>query len=233
VRALAGIATALVVAIGSGAVAFVLGDRETISEYPFLALWSVPPALVVYPLARRVRGHAPRRVAIATAAGIAVGLAWTFTALFLSGGYLLAADFPVLWCWVWGAVAGLLAAVTPRDRAGASAAFSAVALVGATSAAVLWRASRPGLVADVALHPTASSDEVEAVSQQVLGRPHPGGGHDLLPGIRSVGRADTSRAARLVVQLDTYASATDSAAIDRRLRASATVARVRWHRERR
>lgn len=232
-RALAGALIAFAIAVSAGITAFLLSDRASTSEYPFLVLWSLPPALLVYPTARRMRGDPRRRAVVATVAGILIGLGWTFAALFLSGGYLLAADFPVLWCWVWGAVAGLLAATTPWTRAGRLAALTALASVGAVSGAVLWRSSRPGLVADVALRATATPEEVEAVWERVLGRPRPGGGQELLPGIRGVGRADTSAAPRLVVKLDTYASDADSITIDRRLRASATVARIRWYRERR
>lgn len=230
-RALAGTAVAYLVAVGTGVAAFLLGDRESTSEYPFLLLWSLPPAALVYPAARRLRGGPVRRVSLAALAGILIGIGWTYAALFLSGGYLLAADFPVLWCWVWGAVAGLLMAVTPRTRVGGTLAFGALGVVSAASGAVIWRASRPSVVADVTLRASATPEEVEEVGQRVLGRPHPGGGNALLPGIRSLARADTATTPRFVVRFDTYASADDSAEADRRLRASTAVAQVRWYRD--
>jgi hypothetical protein len=76
-------------------------------------LWSIPLAAIVAFLALRVRrtwgefALAWRALGSAVA-GIALGVAYAFAAYFLSGGWVLAFGFPVLYCWVIGAVAGLV-----------------------------------------------------------------------------------------------------------------------------
>ncbi|HEY9426509.1 MAG TPA: hypothetical protein VIR34_05090 [Gemmatimonadaceae bacterium] len=225
-----GAAVAYVVAVCSALLAFALGDRETTHEYPFLLLWSVPPALIVYPVARLLRGGVAARAALGVVLGIGIGVAWTAAAYVQSGGYLLAADFPVFWCWTWGAVAGILTAGVPHTRRGSIAAAVALMVVASWSGAAWWRASRPTLAVDVLLQPSTTPDDVERVWQEVLGRPHPGGGYALLEGVRSIARADTADIPRLLVDMDTFASEADSATLDARLRHSPLVASVRWHR---
>lgn len=225
-----GAAVTLLVAVVVGWLAFTVGPRESTSEYPFLVTWSIPPALAVYVVAPLVRGGPLRRAGTATLLGIVVGLAWAAAALVLSGGYLLAADFPVLWCWIWGAVVGLLVGTTSPTRQGATAALAAALMVAMPSGAVLRRANAPPLVAEIVIRETASAQDIEAVWSHVLGDPHPGGGHSLLEGISSVSRSDRGAIAALQVTFDAFASRSDSARVQDRLRASPVVAEVRWTR---
>ena len=120
--ALAGAVVVVLVSVITGWLFFSLGPRQHTSEYPFLWLWSLPPAAFVYVAARRVpqrirRLHPAALSVLLALIGIALALLWTVAAYLLSGGYLLAADFPVLWCWVFGCVAGMLATVAPRSAA--------------------------------------------------------------------------------------------------------------------
>jgi len=82
-------------------------------EYLGLAVWSVPPAIVVA-LAARVLGRpiaersAIVRCAVATVTGAVIGVGWAFASYYLSAGWVLAFDAPVLYCWSFGAILGLL-----------------------------------------------------------------------------------------------------------------------------
>ncbi len=89
-------------------------------EHVALALWSLPPALatavVARVLRRRLAGVPAWRRAMATAiVGFLLGVGWAFASYFISGGYVMAFDVPVLYCWTTGTVFGLLLALFWRD----------------------------------------------------------------------------------------------------------------------
>ena len=77
-------------------------------EYPFIWLYSLPLGGVVLlcnrPL-RRLRKRAWLYVSTSVVSGVVAAVIWTYAALFLTGGYLLAADANPLWCWAVAAVA--------------------------------------------------------------------------------------------------------------------------------
>ena len=78
------------------------------------ALWTLPLAVVVAGLARVMRrawADLARlwRVLGALLAGAALGVAFAFAVYFASGGAIVTFEFPVLYCWVSGAVVGLVA----------------------------------------------------------------------------------------------------------------------------
>jgi hypothetical protein len=72
------------------------------SEYPFIILYSLPLGALVllcnWPV-RRLRSRPALYVGAAIFSSIGAAIAWTAAALFLTGGYLLAADANPLWCW--------------------------------------------------------------------------------------------------------------------------------------
>ena len=87
-----------------------------VTEYAAFALWSVPLAIVVVllsgPLRRRLVAFSGfLRVAVACIAGLLAGGGCAFTGYFVTGGWILAYDFPVLYCWVAGAAVGLAIAL--------------------------------------------------------------------------------------------------------------------------
>ena len=78
------------------------------------ALWSIPLGVLVAALARGLRRAwgglwLGWRALGALVAGLALGVAYAFAAYFASDRWVLAFEFPVLYCWAGGAVAGLVA----------------------------------------------------------------------------------------------------------------------------
>jgi hypothetical protein len=93
----------------------VLRTGRVSREYWGVALWSVPPATVVVVVARvfgRCLARRPRIVrSIASfVAGTIIGIGWAVLSYYLSSGLVLAFDAPVLYCWSFGAILGLLVA---------------------------------------------------------------------------------------------------------------------------
>jgi hypothetical protein len=108
-------AVALVASLLS-AEAFLRAAPERYDAYGLgaFALWTLPLAIVVAGLARLLRrtwGDLERlwRALGAVLAGAAVGVAFSFAVYFASGGAIVTFEFPVLYCWVAGAVVGLVA----------------------------------------------------------------------------------------------------------------------------
>jgi hypothetical protein len=84
-------------------------------EYLGIAVWSVPLAMAVGLIAavlrRRLSGRSVLTRCIgAIISGVLTGVAWAFASYYLSGGYVLAFDAPVLYCWSVGAILGLFVA---------------------------------------------------------------------------------------------------------------------------
>ena len=99
--------------------------RET-HEYPFILLYSLPLGGIVLlcnrPL-RRLRRRTWLYVSMGVVSGGVAAVAWAYAALFLTGGYLLAADANPLWCWIVAALAATgvnLRFAQPSDRPGAA-----------------------------------------------------------------------------------------------------------------
>jgi hypothetical protein len=95
-------------------------------EYLAFAVWSVPPAMVVGlatpVLRRRLSGRSVlARGTGAITSGALTGVVWAFASYYLSGGYVLAFDAPVLYCWGVGAMLGFLVACFWPDMGHASA----------------------------------------------------------------------------------------------------------------
>jgi hypothetical protein len=84
-------------------------------EYLAITAWSAPvgllTALLAQMLRRRLAGRPGLiRGAAALAAGAVIGVGWAFATFYLSGGWVMAFDAPVLYCWSSGAVLGCLTA---------------------------------------------------------------------------------------------------------------------------
>lgn len=234
-RAIVGALTTLVAATAIGVVAFALGSRRETHEYPFLVYASIPPALVVYAIARRARFlqrlDAVRWALAATAIGVLTGFAWTFAALFLTGGYLMAADFPVLYCWTLGSVLGLVIATNPGTKASTISAGGVVtSLVACVFALGIWL-NRPSPVMRVYVRADATPSEVQKVWDEVLGDADPRGGQALLPGTQDIGTvSDPWPGTVLQVGFDRFASRQEIATVEARLHASPLIARYQWTR---
>ena len=77
-----------------------------------LAIWSVPLALAVITANLLLTSRASRlgrawRGLLCIVVGFFLGSGWAFAAYYLTGGYVLAFDVPVLYCWSGGATLGL------------------------------------------------------------------------------------------------------------------------------
>jgi hypothetical protein len=84
-------------------------------EHLALLVWSVPLGLLVLLLSLAVRRRVMNasvlaRIAVALVAGVLSGVAWSYASYYLSGGWVMAFDAPVLFCWSAGASAGLIVA---------------------------------------------------------------------------------------------------------------------------
>jgi hypothetical protein len=86
------------------------------SEYPAIAVWSLPLGLLILLVAKIPRRWLARRnllirlVASVILAAISA-VVWTFLAVGLTGGYALAFDANPLICWAVGSVIGMLTAL--------------------------------------------------------------------------------------------------------------------------
>lgn len=83
-----------------------------VTEYTVFAMWSLPVGLIVvllsWTLSRWfVRSARWRSIVIAGVASVLVGVSSGYGCYFVTGGYVGAADFPVLYCWIAGAFTGL------------------------------------------------------------------------------------------------------------------------------
>jgi hypothetical protein len=233
--ALLGGAATIVTAVFLGWLSVVLvGDGHT-TEYGFLITWSLPPGGMVYAFVRR-GGHRVRRLPLAvqsmlwTLAGATVGVGWTFLAYFLTGGYLLAADFPVMACWTLGAIAGILVGVHARATAGVGYSTAmAIPFVALVAGASIW-ANRLQPELRVVVHPDATPQEIQLVWQQVIGSPSPTGiGYSLPGGVRGVSRAGVEGDATvLIVTFDPFASGRQRTDMERQLRTSPLISRYEW-----
>ena len=99
-------------------------------EQGAVILWTVPLAVLVVGLAALLHRTGARwqpwvRILVIASLGFALAAAYAIAGYFLSGGWILAFDAPVLYCWAVGAIAGMLVALAPVRR-GSSARKAAV-----------------------------------------------------------------------------------------------------------
>ena len=93
------------------------------SEYPAIAIWSLPLGIVVLLVAKLPRRWLTRRSIIirlivsVALAGISA-VVWTYLAVGLTGGYALAFDANPLVCWAVGSLVGTLTAMNWPRAAG-------------------------------------------------------------------------------------------------------------------
>jgi hypothetical protein len=111
----------LVLAGASTILASVLAARLSIAlnpppwvtrEYTAFAIWSAPLAVLVFICGYWLRRLLLNRTALirttaVVSAAIVLGVAYAFSVFYLSGGYVMAYDFPVLYCWTIGALVGI------------------------------------------------------------------------------------------------------------------------------
>ena len=201
-------------------------------EYVALLVWSLPVAALVFLIGAWTKLRPADRLVprglLAVFWGIVVGWGWSFLAYYLSGGWVMAFDVPVLWCWTYGAAIGLLVAWMPVSFRGLSSAAISLGLVVAISAAVVWR-TRQIPILMVYVRPSATPAQSEAIFDTVLGNPDPRGGHSLLNGIRDIDRNRSHGDTTLIrVTFDWSASRRDRDAVIHRLQGSPAVVRYAW-----
>lgn len=157
-----------------------------------MVLYSLPLAGLVYLLARsswfQQRLAPSPRYLVAAVAGAGLGLLWALAAAILTLGWLAAFSFPVLICWMFGGVAGLVLGAW-RERPSTWPIAAALLLLASLGAAQQFHyAQTPPPSAVLYLKPSATDEEVQRVWEEVVGVPHPSGqGHNLKEGISSVG----------------------------------------------
>jgi hypothetical protein len=94
-------------------------------EYTAFAIWSLPLGVFVVVasvLLRRLLTRSGRttRAIVGLIAGIMAAVAYIYAAFYATGGYVMAFDFPLLYCWGAGAVAGFLVALFWKSAASAA-----------------------------------------------------------------------------------------------------------------
>jgi hypothetical protein len=103
------------------------------SEYPAIALWSLPLGLLVLIVAKLPRrwfagsSIVIRLIVSVVLAGI-TAVVWTYLAIGLTGGYALAFDANPFVCWAVGSLVGMLAALN-WPRAGSERPNSAASTI--------------------------------------------------------------------------------------------------------
>jgi hypothetical protein len=178
------------------AAAYVAANRGFgVGDLGAMLLWSLPlgglVALVARVPARLASRHPWQALlaayAAAVALGLLVGVLWTVAAASLLGPWIGAFSFPVLACWVLGAVVGLVAAVTAVRTRTWPLGLAVAALVGLGSAAWVSVARRPPPMARVVFRPGTTFADVAGWRDTVfVGPPPPSGvGHSLPPDVQS------------------------------------------------
>ena len=160
------------------AAAFAYFRRGGTRELPTFFVWSLPLGITIGLLSGRPwpRWRWPLWRALAAAlAGLLVGVAWTLVGWFVVGGWMLAWDFPVLYCWALAGAAGMclggltLGTLTP----GASALGFAAALV---PLAALWLyGTRPEPAVLIVYREHPEFDAAQRVYDSTLTQPHSSG----------------------------------------------------------
>jgi hypothetical protein len=174
-------------------------------------IWSLPLCLLVGGFALQPRFS--RRAAIVRAllsglAGFGLGFALTLFGGLVLGGWMLAWDFPVFYCWTVAATAGTLAAAALHRQITWRQTLVGSAPVAVLLSALAWYASRPdpAVLIDYRVDPTR--DAAQFVFDSVLSRPHPSGnGRGLRWGYHSYSRwAESDSGTRVLIVLERAAN---------------------------
>ena len=185
-------ATVLIAVVLAGLFAQI--RRGGTSELPGFSLWSLPLALTIALVSGRVTRASWRPLTqgiVAALCGMAIGIGWTFVGWFLVGGWMLAWDFPVLYCWAIAGAAGLaLGSALLRSSA------ARPALTGFTAALLplgaLWlQGTKPQPAVLIVYRDHPEYDAAQRVLDSVLTRPYPGGGRETKWPTRSYTRIET------------------------------------------
>jgi hypothetical protein len=179
------------VAVGAATAALAVGlaagfatiQRGGTHELPGFALWCIPLGTVIGVLAQRprfIRLPPLARAAAAGATGLLAGLGLTLVGWLLIGGWMLAWDFPVLYCWSVAGVIGALAGAVANGSVRPGYALGGLVVALAPVAALAWVGTRPTPAVLVVYHDDPARDAAQYVLDSVLTRPHPSGqGRDL------------------------------------------------------
>jgi hypothetical protein len=175
------IVRAAILTLGVAAVAVALGGayayvrRGGTSELPGFFVWSLPLGLTIAAFGHRPRFERLRpswRALVITAVGCLAGVAWTLLGWLAVGGWMLAWDFPVLYCWVLaGAVGALGAAVAEKVVHPAAAGISLASVVAALGGLWLY-GTRPEPAVLIVYREHPEFDAAQRVLDSVLTRPY-------------------------------------------------------------
>jgi hypothetical protein len=166
--------------VASVALAAVAPNRVVGGTHELLgfALWSIPLGFAVARLGQRwsfARLAPASRAAAASATGLLLGVAWTLIGWILVGGYMLAWDFPVFYCWALGAALGMLyGAWAQRSIRFAQVAFGVCVAVVPLSA-LAWQSTRPQPAVVIVYRESGERDAAQYVLDSVLSTPHKSG----------------------------------------------------------
>jgi hypothetical protein len=205
---LVAIATVLI-AVGIAAV-FATANTRSLNELPGFFVWSIPLGATIGLFARQPR--LPRLPAFARAIatallGLAAGLVSTMLGWAIMGGWMLAWNFPVLYCWTLAGVIGALSAML-LHRAGSPTHAAIGGFVALLPLAALWVAGNqpePGVI--IVYRDQPSFDAAQYVLDSVLTVPYPGGtGRDLRWPSRSYARMTTANGATAALIVLEHAS---------------------------
>jgi hypothetical protein len=236
-QAFGGAVASVACSIGVGFVGVVLSRRGETREYPFLVLWSVPPAVAVYVIAvcaNRLRSVTrPLWALVAVGTGAGIGVAWTLLVAQMFGVWLRAADFPVLYCWAIGAAIGLLLATGSNTAGSWIAGSSFVAMLCAILAGLATTLGGPG--SELRVYVRGDGDvkfaNARAVWNGVLADPTPRGGTRMLAGIQSIALVGSIPSVVLQVDFGRSATIDEALAVEQRVRESPLVERYEWTRQ--
>lgn len=200
---------ALLLAVVSWAVALAYVARyywTDAGDLRSFALWCLLAAALACPAMRILQLRGTRMgslllLSIASLAGLAFGIAYTYLMALIVGGWIGAFGFPVLLCSIVGSVVGFLAVcVALRPRVWLAAGGLAVALPIAAAAVMAWRSQAPP---DAIVYFTqgTTDEQIAHVWNEVLGVPT-NRGTKPLDGVQSMAAAgdSTRRGIRLSFQ---------------------------------
>jgi len=153
-----------------------------------LLVWTLPLAALVYGAARFLDNKPVGwRYVAALVLGPLLGLTVYLSVALLLGGWIMAFSFPVLFCWVFGGLLGLILTAWMPQRT-----WPIALLLAGTAALALYRANAYARAPEprIALYlkSGATPADIQYVWEHVIGRPSATGqGFDLLDGISGAG----------------------------------------------
>ena len=179
----------LLVALSPPAIAVALGGLYALTrrggthELPSFLVWSLPlalPILLFTRKARFLRLPVPARLIVTVLVGLVIAVAWTAFGWLMIGPWMLAWDFPVLYCWVIASVVGTLSGAITNDALKPSVASAGFVLTLAPLAIMWWYAARPWPAVLVVYNEDPRFDAAQRVFDSVLTEVHPSGvGRDI------------------------------------------------------